>query len=128
MDTEGRAIHLSMGAGSTPHEARRAVARCLGADVPAHTVRDALLMTSELATNAAIHTDGGYELTAQWDLRSHSLRVEISDHSPLPAERRLPGSEGVGGFGLHIVDALATRWGTTPTPTGKSVWFELGWT
>jgi serine phosphatase RsbU (regulator of sigma subunit) len=30
-----------------------------------------------------------------------------------------------GGRGLYLIEQLATRWGSRPTPEGKSVWFEL---
>jgi len=30
-----------------------------------------------------------------------------------------------GGRGLYLVEQLATRWGSRPTPEGKAVWFEL---
>ena len=30
-----------------------------------------------------------------------------------------------GGRGLYLVDQLATRWGSRPTPDGKAVWFEM---
>jgi serine phosphatase RsbU (regulator of sigma subunit) len=30
-----------------------------------------------------------------------------------------------GGRGLYLIEQLATRWGSRPTPEGKAVWFEL---
>ena len=30
-----------------------------------------------------------------------------------------------GGRGLYLVEQLATRWGSRPTPEGKAVWFEM---
>ncbi len=30
-----------------------------------------------------------------------------------------------GGRGLYLVEQLATRWGSRPTPEGKAVWFEI---
>jgi hypothetical protein len=32
----------------------------------------------------------------------------------------------VSGWGLFLVDALATSWGVEPEGRGKKVWFELG--
>jgi serine phosphatase RsbU (regulator of sigma subunit) len=30
-----------------------------------------------------------------------------------------------GGRGLYLIEQLATRWGSRPTPEGKAVWFEI---
>jgi hypothetical protein len=36
-----------------------------------------------------------------------------------------PGTEGAGGRGILLVDALSARWGFEIRDRGKSVWFEL---
>jgi hypothetical protein len=108
-------------------EARHAVEGCIGVDTPQGFVRDALLLTSELVTNAVMHSGGPSEMTAVYDGDMGWLRVEVSDTSSrVPHIRGHPGVDG--GQGLRIVDALAARWGTTPSRTGKAVWFELTWT
>jgi anti-sigma regulatory factor (Ser/Thr protein kinase) len=89
-------------------------------------VRDATLATSELVTNAFMHTPGDLELRAQFDGTRGWLRVEVSDSStepPRPGPTPEPGQ--VGGLGLLIVAALTSTWGTTPNERGKTVWFEL---
>jgi anti-sigma regulatory factor (Ser/Thr protein kinase) len=111
---------------SAPRVARRAVEQCVGADAPTEFVYDAVLLTSELVTNAVTHTAGGSELSAYYDPSLGRLRVEVSDTSPVVPELRegAPGT-GPGGRGLRIVDTVAARWGTTLLPSGKYVWFEL---
>jgi anti-sigma regulatory factor (Ser/Thr protein kinase) len=93
-----------------------------------HTDRrldDVLLLASELATNAVLHTSGSVALFG-WRTRNCEWRVEVTDESPErlpPAVRQLPTAAG--GRGLAIVDTLATHWGQRRIPGGKSCWFEL---
>lgn len=100
---------------------------------PADRVQIAVLLTSELVSNAVRHAGGGIRLLIRCD--SHGLRVEIRDsnaalppqHPVMPAPTpTAPGHRALeGGRGLSIVSALATDWGARPEPDGKTVWFEL---
>jgi anti-sigma regulatory factor (Ser/Thr protein kinase) len=130
MDGHGREIRMSLNTtASAPHAARRAVEQCVGADAPPGFLQDAMLLTSELVTNAVTHTQGSSELRAYYDTLSGQLRVEVSDKSStVPRIRDDDPSTSFGGRGLRIVDAVAARWGTSLLPSGKSVWFELGLT
>lgn len=106
--------------------ARRHVAT-IGASWPADLRDLALLLTSELVTNALRYGNGnGIRLTVRQT--PHALRVEVHDANPA-APRLSQNLDGTAeqGRGLHIVDSLATRWGHTPSadPAGKTVWFEL---
>lgn len=95
----------------------------------ADVVDDAVVLTSELVTNAVVHAGTHAEVLC---LRSEDgVRVEVSDRYP---EREVPvqtsplpmGSpDREGGRGLQLCAALATRWGVDYTPTHKSVWFHL---
>lgn len=87
----------------------------------------ALLLTSELVTNAVVHGRAPVELT----IRDHSstIRIAVSDgESKLPTvDGSRPDPAVQNGRGIYLVDRIADRWGTTtsePGP-GKSVWFEL---
>ena len=84
------------------------------------------LLLTELTTNAVVHARTMFVVTTV--LRSAGLRVRVDDRSfqqpRLLASPAYP-SEVVGGWGLQLVDQLATRWGHEPRPDGKSVWFEL---
>jgi anti-sigma regulatory factor (Ser/Thr protein kinase) len=85
-------------------------------------VQDGRLLTSELVTNAVIHGRGAIELSAA--LNEDRLLIEVTDHGEgFERIMRKHDFEAVGGHGLNIVDALASRWGIHD---GSShVWFEL---
>ncbi|WP_438485229.1 ATP-binding protein [Streptomyces sp. S186] len=83
----------------------------------------AALLTSELVTNALLHTDGGAVVTARVTDR---LRVEVRDFAERRPEPRAPSVDGTSGRGLMLVRALADAWGIRPEGVGKCVWFELG--
>ena len=104
--------------------ARRHLAT-IGASWPADLRDLALLLTSELVTNALRYGNGdGICLTVRQT--PHVLRVEVQDANPAPPQlsRRLDGT-AERGRGLHIIDNLATRWGSSAHAAGKTVWFEL---
>jgi anti-sigma regulatory factor (Ser/Thr protein kinase) len=86
-------------------------------------VSDAVLLTSELVTNAALHTKGPGALRASFT--KGVLRVEVSDGSPDVPTITARGSTSVGGHGLRLIDAVAYRWGADREVGGKTVWFEL---
>jgi PAS domain S-box-containing protein len=51
--------------------------------------------------------------------------VEVFDNDMRLPRIRSAGETDEGGRGLYLVDQLATRWGSRPTPDGKAVWFEM---
>ncbi|MEA2159527.1 MAG: hypothetical protein QOD66_1907 [Solirubrobacteraceae bacterium] len=89
---------------------------------------DALLIVSELATNAVVHSgsepDDEFELRA--DLVPSGLRIAVIDpgrSNQTPARRK--GDPGhPGGMGLWVVETLARRWGTE-RHRRLEVWAEL---
>ncbi|MDR3081287.1 MAG: SpoIIE family protein phosphatase [Streptomyces sp.] len=95
----------------------------------ADIVDDAVVLTSELVTNAVVHAGTSAEVLC---LRSDDgVRIEVADRYP---EREIPlqttavsmGSpDREGGRGLQLCAALAGRWGVEYTPTHKQVWFQL---
>lgn len=84
----------------------------------------AVLLTSELATNAVLHARSDFELRVSAD--RDSVRVETTDESPSPPIIRGTSAETPGGNGMVLVSRLASTWGYQPTEDGKVVWFELG--
>jgi anti-sigma regulatory factor (Ser/Thr protein kinase) len=85
---------------------------------------DVLLLVSELVTNACLHAGGPTGIALHGTARG--LRVEVSDDGsgmPMPRVPHEPGRPG--GHGLHIVDRLASAWGTTRQDDGKTVWLEV---
>ncbi|WP_239082753.1 SpoIIE family protein phosphatase [Actinoplanes teichomyceticus] len=95
-------------------------------------LNEALLLTTELSTNAVVHanTDLDIEVTAD----PSGLTVTVTDFAPGPVEQLAVGpkneSPDIGevaerGRGLLLVDHFASRWGTVHEGDGKGVWFHL---
>ncbi|MER7729200.1 ATP-binding protein [Streptomyces sp. NPDC096323] len=103
--------------------ARRHVAEALGDwDVAEPVIEGALLVTSELVTNAERHTpDGPIELWVA--LQGTSVLVAVRDgrRTPLPPPRTAADDEE-DGRGLQIIRALADSFGCSPAHAGKIVW------
>ena len=53
------------------------------------------------------------------------LRISVHDRDTNLPEPRTHEPRRVAGRGMLLVDALSDRWGVTPVPGGKVVWFEL---
>ncbi|WP_327727567.1 SpoIIE family protein phosphatase [Streptomyces sp. NBC_00487] len=95
----------------------------------ADIVDDAVVLTSELVTNAVVHAGTSADVLC---LRADDgVRIEVADRYP---EREIPlqgnhinmGSpDREGGRGLQLCAAMASRWGVEYTPTHKQVWFQL---
>ncbi|MFJ4775391.1 ATP-binding protein [Streptomyces sp. NPDC088762] len=90
-------------------------------------MEDALLLVSEVVTNACLHAGGPRELVLRH--MPERLRVEVSDDSSEPPRRRLPGDRALpGGHGLILLERLARSWGSEPSGgdrPGKTVWLEV---
>jgi anti-sigma regulatory factor (Ser/Thr protein kinase) len=84
----------------------------------------ALLVVSELVTNAVVHARS--EARLRIGRTSSSIRIEVSDDgagSPAPLEAT---DDGESGRGLLLVAAISAAWGVESTPIGgKLVWAEL---
>ena len=107
-------------------------ARAFVKDVLAGCLRldEAVLCTSELCTNALVHSrsgDGGmFEVTVYH--RPGSLRIEVRDEgSPSSPVLRPIDACSEDGRGLEIVAFLAHRWGQRGDEYGRCVYFELRW-
>ncbi len=86
----------------------------------------AVLLVSELVTNAIQHAGPGAAATVlRLEYCGSWLRIEVHDASPDGPEPRIPDWLDESGFGLMLVDALATKWGAQQTSHGKAVWAEL---
>lgn len=105
-----------------PGIARDEVEHHLPADL-APVRNEVALLTTELVTNAVIHAHSVVDLDLY--LYDDGLCVTVTDYGPGTPAIRAPDESG-GGYGLRLVDKLATRWGhETIDPLGKRVWFEL---
>jgi len=56
---------------------------------------------------------------------ANAVWVEVFDSDLRLPRIRTAGETDEGGRGLYLVEQLATRWGSRPTPEGKAVWFEM---
>ncbi|MFJ4778746.1 SpoIIE family protein phosphatase [Streptomyces sp. NPDC088762] len=96
----------------------------------ADIIDDAVVLTSELVTNAVVHAGTRAEVLC---LRAEDgVRVEVADRYPErelplqhPGERPYADPDRENGRGLMLCAALATRWGVEYTATHKHVWFRL---
>ncbi|MBV8950371.1 MAG: ATP-binding protein [Actinobacteria bacterium] len=109
---------------ASPRRARRLVHDQLQAHGFDGSADTAALRTSELATNAVLHTGEPFTISIQLD--DGYARVEVCDPSNRMPLARESDPETPGGQGLRILDALADRWGIeTRDGGGKMVWFEI---
>lgn len=120
-----------------PHGRSAAAARgfvrdaLLGWGLP-EVVDDAVVLVSELVTNAVVHAGTAAEVSC---LREEtSVRIEVTDHHPErglpslgegPTSERYADPDGEGGRGLLMCSALAERWGVEYAAGQKTVWFRL---
>ncbi|MFM9594231.1 SpoIIE family protein phosphatase [Streptomyces scabiei] len=79
------------------------------------------LVVSELVTNAIRHAEPPVRLRL---IHDRSLICEVSDASSTAPHMRRARTYDEGGRGLLLVAQLTRRWGTRPTPTGKTIWTE----
>lgn len=84
----------------------------------------ALLLTSEIVTNAILYAGSEIELVVE--VSGGVVRVEVVDaNEDAPRVRRVDIT-ATSGRGLALVDALASSWGVERIPSdGKRVWFEV---
>ncbi len=110
---------------TSPTSARRyLVALCAG--LPRDMAEIALLLTSELVTNAVKYGGEHIVLTVRDD--PDLFRVEVHDDGPRAPRVAAATSHAVGGRGLLLVESLAHEWGTSAEASGqdgKVVWFTL---
>ncbi|WP_275410790.1 ATP-binding protein [Sinosporangium siamense] len=97
--------------------------------VAAETSEVIVLLTSELVTNAVVHSHSGDgEVTVLLDLNHEHARIRLDVIDNGPAVVVAPVCEDPdreGGRGLALVDGLADRWGGYLDEHGTGVWFEL---
>ncbi|QNS06319.1 SpoIIE family protein phosphatase [Streptomyces xanthii] len=94
---------------------------------------DAVVVVSELVTNAVVHAGTGVDLVCRREGPTPDdpagLVVEVTDHHPTRAVRtdrvcRTPETPEYG-RGLQLVASLADAWGITYRPGTKTVWARL---
>jgi anti-anti-sigma factor len=115
-----------------PRAAREELRRALELEMAELELSTALLLTSELVTNAVLHPDPSRQEPISVRITSYPqrLRVEITDRGPgFDPDNRPSRPPELGGRGLLVVDRLASRWGTAHiTVEGEprfAVWYEM---
>ncbi|MFE1882932.1 ATP-binding protein [Streptomyces diastatochromogenes] len=89
---------------------------------------DAVLVASELVTNALVHA-AGERIVCRVRSTADRVRLEVEDQnrgSARPVPRR-SGPDDQNGRGLFLVDALSVDWGVTLAPDrpARVVWADL---
>ncbi len=107
----------------SPRAARRFVEGILGSWGCAELEDTVTLLVSELVGNAVIHAGSEVELAMR--LTADRLRVDVIDQSTRVPHRRDADDDDQTGRGSDLVEILASGWGISGRPDGKSVWFEL---
>ncbi|MFJ6782797.1 ATP-binding protein [Streptomyces yangpuensis] len=116
-------LHLDLQGRSAAAQARRAARAHLvtaaegdGGYLPPLAMDTALLLISELVTNAVRHTSGGCLLEVR--LASEGIDIEVTDTSDAEPEPRRPDRRGEGGWGWHLVNRLGTDVGISHHAAG----------
>ncbi|MEA2685820.1 MAG: hypothetical protein QOE93_1015, partial [Actinomycetota bacterium] len=104
-------------------EVRAFVTRELRQRCRADLVDDAVLVATELATNALLHA-GGVAFVRVVSVPG-GVRIEVHDRTRVPPVLALSSDEAMTGRGLRLVGAVSRRWEAQATAEGKMVWAEL---
>jgi serine phosphatase RsbU (regulator of sigma subunit)/anti-sigma regulatory factor (Ser/Thr protein kinase) len=119
-----------------PEPAAVAAARCFvsntlvswGLSATDVRVTDAVLLASELVTNAIVHAGTSVRLTCQ--MRGSTVEISVLDRHPARMIPDPPSAADVvdrpSGRGLLLPAALSSSWGVTYAPAAKVIWFRLG--
>lgn len=104
-------------------------------------IHDAVLLTSELVTNAVMYAGTDIDVTCRLEYgppageeggggrpgrATVGVVMEVSDRHPSRGVRGgVDARSGEPGYGLQLVSALAESWGVTYHKAVKTVWFRL---
>jgi serine/threonine-protein kinase RsbW len=91
---------------------------------------DIVLLASELAANAVMHTASGADGTFSVSVRTDdgNIRVEVHDLGSGKAPTLHNSAVTTeAGRGLRLVEMIAARWGHSGGQCGRIVWFEVEW-
>jgi anti-sigma regulatory factor (Ser/Thr protein kinase) len=99
---------------------------------PDPLVDDAVLLTSELVTNAVLHAATPVQVTCRLlpDVPDGAIEIAVLDGLPGPLPPSQPhtaadAAEHTSGRGLQLPPELASAWGVTYAKAAKAVWFRL---
>jgi transcriptional regulator with XRE-family HTH domain/anti-sigma regulatory factor (Ser/Thr protein kinase) len=107
----------------TPRAARDAVSLVAG-DIPSDALETARLLTSELVGNSVVYGPPAPAIVGVFiEVGRERIRVEVADEADTPPRLGSPRDDG--GYGLALVDTLASRWDTAREGGRNITWFEL---
>ena len=120
-------VHASFAASAESiAAARRLVRRTLAEWSVGEAADDALLVVSELCTNAVIHAGTGFTVSCMH--LGTAVRLAVRDSYPgrgLPTALVGPEAQRTSGRGLLMCAALSSAWGVEYDRTGKVIWCHL---
>src|SRR5690348_3427739 len=122
----GYRVRLATGPAAAAEARRRVRVAIRSWQVPVD-LDAALLLTSELVTNAVRHEAGqrAQAVVLAIACSRGRLRVDVHDTSrSLPSVAQVP-ADAETGRGLLLVETLSDEWGCYRTPAGKAVYFTL---
>jgi len=140
MTDRGRNVHVGQGQTGEPRQhlrltlpacglpvrlARQVTREVLDAWQLSHVEETAVLLVSELVTNAVRHARCADEITLELQVVQARLRIEAYRRRPGTVVPRTTGEFDRSGFEFALVDSLADTWGVRETVTGKTAWAEL---
>jgi anti-sigma regulatory factor (Ser/Thr protein kinase) len=111
----------------------RSARRRLAADlsrrgVPRRAIEDAVLVVSEIVSNALKHARplNSGKVQVAWDVTPGTVEIAVTDGGgPTRPYVQMPSLSSLGGRGLGIVAAIAGDWGVEQTSDGTTVWAVL---
>jgi anti-sigma regulatory factor (Ser/Thr protein kinase) len=122
-ELHGCRVRLTTGPAAAAEARSQVQAAICAWDVPVDA-GVAVLLTSELVTNAIRH-EPGETVMLVIDCSRGQLRVDVHDTScSLPVLADTP-ADAETGRGLMLVATLSADWGVYRTPAGKAVYFTL---
>src|SRR5919202_1325081 len=120
-------IELELDSGPSAAAEARAAVDAFDGRADRSVLDDVRLLLSELVTNAVRHSGSpaGSRIHLGMSVSHGTVRAEVADDGRgfEPSPRSAPWTQA-GGWGLHLVDSLASRWGVDRGGSVR-VWFEI---
>lgn len=107
-----------------PSASRRFVREALARWELSELTDTAVLLTSELVTNAVVHAQTEVAITIRLEDRE-SVSIAVTDGSSIQPRLTAPAHDATTGRGLAILDQLAASWEVVRQGAGKTVRFRL---
>lgn len=86
---------------------------------------DAVLIASELVTNAVTHAQTDSEITVRLLSPDGQVRIEVADGCEQAPAATEPDPDGASGRGMAMVASLSAAWGVELRAGSKTVWADV---